>query len=71
MPGPSRYRSRSGLPAEQDFRRGRRAGATASTSPRLGGASYLGERAVGAPDGGAAAVAIWMRAIAQAIARQG
>jgi triose/dihydroxyacetone kinase / FAD-AMP lyase (cyclizing) len=40
-------------------------------SPRLGRASYLGERAVGAPDGSAAAVAIWMRAIAQAIAKQG
>jgi len=47
------------------------ADATASMSPRLGRASYLGERAVGAPDGGAAAVAIWMRAIAQAIAKQG
>ncbi|QKC73422.1 DAK2 domain-containing protein [Mesorhizobium loti] len=47
------------------------ADATASMSPRLGRASYLGERAVGAPDGSAAAVAIWMRAIAQAIAKQG
>ncbi len=39
--------------------------ATASMSPKLGRASYLGERAVGAPDGGAAAVAIWMKAIGE------
>jgi hypothetical protein len=31
--------------------------------PVLGRASYLGSRALGAPDGGATAVAIWMRAI--------
>lgn len=43
------------------------ADATASMSPRLGRASYLGERAIGSPDGGAVAVAIWMRAIALAI----
>ena len=41
--------------------------ATATMVPRLGRASYLGERAVGAPDGGAAAVAIWMRAIATSL----
>lgn len=44
--------------------------ATASMSPRLGRASYLGDRAIGTPDGGAVAVAIWMRAIAQAISNQ-
>ncbi|WP_424811067.1 dihydroxyacetone kinase family protein [Roseococcus sp. YIM B11640] len=38
--------------------------ATASMTPRLGRASYLGARAVGAPDGGAVAVAIWLRALA-------
>ncbi len=43
------------------------AAATAAMTPRLGRASYLGERAVGAPDGGAAAVAIWMRALAESL----
>ncbi len=38
--------------------------ATASMKPRLGRASYLGDRAIGTPDGGAVAVAIWMRALA-------
>jgi ATP-dependent dihydroxyacetone kinase len=38
--------------------------ATVSMIPRLGRASYLGARAVGAPDAGAAAVAIWLRALA-------
>lgn len=38
--------------------------ATASMKPRLGRASYLGDRAIGIPDGGAVAVAIWMRALA-------
>ena len=42
---------------------------TASMLPRLGRASYLGERALGIPDGGAVAVAIWLRAIAQAISK--
>ncbi|KUL94136.1 dihydroxyacetone kinase [Bosea sp. WAO] len=37
--------------------------ATAAMVPKLGRASYLGERAVGAPDGGAMAIAIWMRAL--------
>ena len=40
------------------------AAATAAMRPRLGRASYLGERAVGVEDGGARAVAIWLRAIA-------
>ncbi|MCZ7465646.1 dihydroxyacetone kinase family protein [Rhizobium rhizogenes] len=41
------------------------AGAEATTSmkPRLGRASYLGERAVGHPDAGAVAVSIWLEAI--------
>lgn len=41
--------------------------ATKAMKPRLGRASYLGERAVGHPDGGAVAVSIWLRAIAGAI----
>lgn len=40
---------------------------TATLKPRLGRASYLGERAVGVPDGGAVAVAIWLRSIAAAL----
>ncbi len=35
-------------------------------TPRLGRASYLGERAIGVPDAGAAAVATWLRALAGA-----
>lgn len=41
--------------------------ATKRMKPRLGRASYLGERAVGHPDGGAVAVSIWLKAIAGAI----
>lgn len=41
--------------------------ATKMMKPRLGRASYLGERAVGHPDGGAVAVSIWLKAIAGAI----
>lgn len=41
--------------------------ATETMAPKLGRAAYLGERAVGVPDGGAAAVAIWMRALAEAL----
>jgi dihydroxyacetone kinase len=37
--------------------------ATAQMHPRLGRASYLGDRAIGTPDAGAMAVAIWMKAI--------
>ena len=40
------------------------ADATASMKPRLGRASYLGERATGIPDGGAVAVSIWLKAVA-------
>jgi dihydroxyacetone kinase len=39
------------------------AAATARMHPRLGRASYLGERAVGSMDAGAAAVMIWMQAV--------
>jgi dihydroxyacetone kinase len=37
--------------------------ATKKMKPRLGRASYLGERAVGHPDGGAVAVSIWLKAL--------
>jgi len=37
--------------------------ATAAMHPRLGRASYLGERAIGSVDAGAAAVVVWMRAL--------
>jgi len=37
--------------------------ATTDMFPRMGRASYLGQRAVGHPDGGAVAVAIWLRAL--------
>jgi len=40
------------------------AAATANMRPRLGRASYLGDRALGTPDGGAVAVAIWLKALA-------
>lgn len=43
------------------------AAATASMKPRRGRASYLGERAIGNPDPGAVAVAIWLRAIERAL----
>ncbi|OBZ95587.1 dihydroxyacetone kinase [Pararhizobium polonicum] len=39
------------------------ADATSSMRPRLGRASYLGDRAIGHPDGGAVAVTVWLRAI--------
>ncbi len=42
----------------------RGAAATAGMKPRLGRAAYLGDRAAGVPDAGAAAVAIWLRALA-------
>lgn len=40
------------------------AAATAAMLPRLGRAAYLGERALGTPDAGAAAVTTWLAAIA-------
>lgn len=39
--------------------------ATAAMAPRLGRASYLGNRALGIPDAGAVAVAVWLRALAE------
>jgi dihydroxyacetone kinase len=39
------------------------AAATASMKPRLGRSSYLGDRAVGHPDPGAVAVAVWLGAL--------
>jgi dihydroxyacetone kinase len=42
--------------------------ATAAMYPRVGRAAYLGQRAIGAPDAGAAAVLVWMRAIGAALA---
>ena len=36
---------------------------TAHMSPRAGRASYLGARALGSPDGGAVAIACWLRAL--------
>ena len=36
---------------------------TANMTPRAGRASYLGERALGEPDGGAVAVALWLAAL--------
>ncbi|SKA13980.1 dihydroxyacetone kinase subunit DhaL [Consotaella salsifontis] len=41
--------------------------ATETMKARLGRASYLGDRATGIPDGGAKAVSIWMRAIADSL----
>jgi ATP-dependent dihydroxyacetone kinase len=41
--------------------------ATSQMLPRLGRASYLGQRALGTPDGGAVAVAMWLRALAEAV----
>ena len=40
------------------------AAATAQMFPALGRASYLGHRALGIPDGGAVAVAVWLKALA-------
>ena len=43
------------------------ADATAKMQPRAGRASYMGERAVGIPDGGAAAALCWMEALSPSI----
>lgn len=43
------------------------ADATAQMFPALGRASYLGQRALGIPDGGAIAVAVWLKALAGTI----
>lgn len=58
------------VPAGQAWRlaaEAAQAGAAATTTmkPRLGRASYLGERALGVPDGGAVAVSIWLGAAAE------
>ena len=45
------------------------AAATAHMQPRLGRASYLGERALGVPDAGASAVLVWMRAVSSQLPR--
>lgn len=37
--------------------------ATADMRPRLGRAAYIGDRALGTPDAGAAAVTVWMRGL--------
>jgi dihydroxyacetone kinase len=51
--------------AVEDAQRG--AESTSQMMPRLGRSSYLGHRALGHPDPGAEAVAIWLRASAAAI----
>ena len=40
---------------------------TEAMKPALGRASYMGDRVLGTPDGGAVAVAIWMQAVARAL----
>lgn len=46
------------------------AASTASMPPRLGRASYLGDRALGHTDAGAAAIAAWMAALEQGVSRR-
>lgn len=63
-----RDRLAEGLSADEAWKAAVEAGiagaeATKTMKPRLGRASYLGERAVGYPDGGAIAVTIWLEAI--------
>jgi dihydroxyacetone kinase len=41
--------------------------ATAQMKPRLGRSSYLGNRVLGHPDPGAKAIAIWLRAVSEAL----
>ena len=69
-PASQRFRNDvlAGLPVTQAWANAVRAAkdgadATASMKPRLGRASYLGERAVGVPDGGAVAVTYWIEAL--------
>jgi len=38
--------------------------ATKTMHPKAGRASYLGDRVLGHPDGGAVAVTVWMQALA-------
>lgn len=63
-----RDRLAAGASADEAWRSASAAGiagaeATTSMKPRLGRASYLGERAIGHPDAGAVAVSIWLEAI--------
>jgi triose/dihydroxyacetone kinase / FAD-AMP lyase (cyclizing) len=44
--------------------------ATAHMKPRLGRSSYLGDRVLGHPDPGAKAIALWLRAVCEAIFKQ-
>lgn len=53
------------LAAVNEAQRG--AEATAQMKPRLGRSSYLQDRVLGHPDPGAIAVAIWLRAVADAV----
>jgi triose/dihydroxyacetone kinase / FAD-AMP lyase (cyclizing) len=53
------------LAAVDEAQRG--AEATAQMKPRLGRSSYLQDRVLGHPDPGAIAVAIWLRAVANAV----
>lgn len=69
-PAAERFRDKlaAGASADVAWRSASAAGiagaeATASMKPRLGRASYLGERAIGHPDAGAVAVSIWLEAI--------
>jgi dihydroxyacetone kinase len=66
----------AGVPADIAWRSAVEAGAegmrlTISMHPKLGRASYLGERAIGNPDAGAAAVVLWLRAVCGSITRDG
>jgi dihydroxyacetone kinase len=45
----------------------KRADATATLTPLRGRSSYLGQRAIGHPDPGAVAAAVWLRAVADSI----
>ena len=60
LPGPAAF-------AEAAAAADRGAAATEAMHPRLGRASYLGARALGTRDAGAAAVAVWMAALAGAV----
>ncbi|MBS7699598.1 MULTISPECIES: dihydroxyacetone kinase subunit DhaL [unclassified Chelatococcus] len=48
----------------------RGAARTAEMMPRRGRSSYIGERALGYPDPGAEAVALWLKAAAESVARR-
>ena len=65
----ARAEGRGGREAFDAAAAGARSGAakTADMTPKLGRASYLGERVLGHPDAGATAVAIWMDAIARSL----